>query len=99
MTETELVMQGVEAETWTNTLSKAKSSLSKTKVTCRRQKVLHENFRFDYSLQSPAKVFSYVFLRDNRSRHQVSATIWLEYRKSQCGNATRHQPKNRPELR
>lgn len=31
MTETELVMQGVEAETWTNTLSKAKSSLSKTK--------------------------------------------------------------------
>ena len=41
MTETELVMQGIEAETWTNSLSKTESSLlktenspSKTKVTC-----------------------------------------------------------------
>ncbi len=38
MTESELVMQGIEAETWTNSLSKAKSSLSKKKVTCRRKK-------------------------------------------------------------
>lgn len=61
MTESELVMQGIEAESWTNTLSKAKSSLSKTKVTCRRKKFFVKISALATPCNPPLKFFHMSF--------------------------------------
>ncbi len=68
MTETELVMQGIEAETWTNSLSKTESSLlktenspSKTKVTCRRKKFFVKISALTIPCDPPLKFFHMSF--------------------------------------
>ncbi len=61
MTESELVMQGIAAETWTNSPWKAKSSLSKTKVTCRRKKFFVKISALTIPCDPPLKFFHMSF--------------------------------------